>query len=213
METFTEPKKVVENLHYQEQRQEAVSALTGDMIDVPIIEVVNTINELPHSFTLQSCYGHFIYNGQTDPHNFDSLPPVNTIARVEYKIAYIAFCIENSYPGRSLLEALEKITAIDPENIQFCCAEWFWERQVNSYVLQVEPDRFKYQDKAQFGYEEALKIEKIRNVFFATILELLLNSIFKTRSANRVRGSLSLPLPTAPRMRVRTGRFTELTGP
>jgi len=173
LETFAEPKELVENLHYHEQRQEALSNLSDDIIDAPIIELINTINKLPYCFTIQSCYGHFIYDGQEDPHNFKSLPAVNTIARVEYKIAYIAFCIENSYPGRSLLEALKKIAAIDSENIQFCCAEWFWERQVNSYALQVEPDRFKYQDRAEFAYEEALNIAKIRNMFFIKILELL----------------------------------------
>jgi hypothetical protein len=34
-----------------------------------------------------------------------------------------------------------------------------------------------------------------------------------TDLSNRVRGSFSLPLPTPPGMRVRTGRFVEVTGP
>jgi hypothetical protein len=92
---------------------------------------------------------------------------------VEYKIAYIAFCIENSDLGKMLFDALKKIANIDPENIQFCGAEWFWERQVNSYALQVEPDRFKFADKAILDYREALKIEKIRNEFFVRLKELL----------------------------------------
>ena len=173
METFTEPKELVENPHYQEQRQKSLAGLSDDMIDVPIIELIIAFNELPYCFTMQSCYGHFLYNGQRNPHNLESLPVTNTIARVEYRIAYIAFCIENSNSGRRLLEALKEITVIDTENIQFCCAEWFWKRQVNSYALQVEPERFKYQDRAKLDYKEALHIEKIRNTFFVQLKELL----------------------------------------
>jgi len=92
---------------------------------------------------------------------------------VEYSIAYIALCIENSDWGRMFFDALKGIADIEPENIQFCCAEWFWKRQVNSYALQVEPDRFKFEDKAILDYKEALKIEKIRNEFFVQLKELL----------------------------------------
>jgi hypothetical protein len=72
-----------------------------------------------------------------------------------------------------LFDALKGIADIDPENIQFCSAEWFWKRQVNSYALQIEPDRFKFEDKAILDYKEALKIEKIRNEFFIQLKELL----------------------------------------
>jgi hypothetical protein len=75
--------------------------------------------------------------------------------------------------GRGLLEALIEITAIDPEKVQFCCAEWFWKRQVNSYALQVQPDRFRHNDIAILDYKEALHIEKIRNAFFVQLQELL----------------------------------------
>ena len=173
METFTELKELAENLHYQVQRQKSLCGLTDDMIDLPIIEVINGFNKLPCCFTLQSCYGHFVYNGMKDLHNLEPLPVKDTIAKVEYRIAYIAFCIENSLLGRKLFESLKEITAIDPENVQFCCAEWFWEKQVNSYALQVEPDRFKRKDKAILDYREALHIEKIRNEFFVRLEELL----------------------------------------
>ena len=173
METFTEPKAMVENLHYQDQRQKCLAGLSDGMIDEPIIELVNAFNKLSYCFTLQSCYGHFIYNSQKDPHNLEPLPSTDTISRVEYRIAYIAFCIENSDLGRMLFVALQEITIIDPENIQFCCAEWFWKRQVNSYALQVEPDRFKFEDKAILDYKEALRIEKIRNEFFVRLKKLL----------------------------------------
>jgi len=143
------------------------------MIDEPIIELVNAFNELPYCFTLQSCYGHFVYSGQNDPQNLKPLPLTDTIYRVEYRIAYVAFCVEYSDFGRTLLDVLKAIKDIDPDNIQFCCAEWFWERQVNSYALQVEPERFKFKDEAILDYQEALRIQKIRNEFFAQLKVLL----------------------------------------
>ncbi len=173
METFTEPKELTENPHFEEQRQKSQAALSAAEIDAPIIEIIENFNKLPFCFTLQSCYGHFLYNGQGNPNNLDPLPVAKIITRVEYRIAYIAFCLENSDSGRSLFEALKGITAIDPENIQFCSAEWFWKRQVNSYALQVEPDRFKHEDTAIIEGGEALRIEKTRNEFFVRIKELL----------------------------------------
>jgi hypothetical protein len=102
LETFTTPKKLVGNLHYQEQRQKSLAGLTGVAIDEPIIEHINRFNKLPFCFTLQSCYGHFLYNGRKDLHNLVPLLITNSIARVEYRIAYIAFCIDNSDKGRML---------------------------------------------------------------------------------------------------------------
>jgi hypothetical protein len=173
LETFTAPKELTEYPHYKEQRQKSIAALKNAIIDEPIREIIKDFNKLPYCFTMQSCYGHFLYNGQKDPHSIDPLPVKKTIFRVEYKIAYIAFCIEGSDSGRRLLETLEEITDIDPQNIQFCCAEWFWKKQINSYALQVEPDRFKHEDKAILDYKEALNIEKIRNMFFAQLKVLL----------------------------------------
>ena len=173
METYTELKEFVENPHYQMQRQKSLCNLTDNMIDIPIIEIIKGFNKLPYCFTMQSCYGHFVYKGQKDPHNFEPLPINDSITKVEYRIVYIAFCIKNSPLGRGLFEALKKIPAINSENIQFCCAKWFWKSQVNSYALQVEPDRFKHRDKAILDYNEALHIEKIRNEFFVQLEELL----------------------------------------
>jgi hypothetical protein len=173
LETFTELKELVENPYYQEQRQRSLAGLTDVIIDAPIIDLIKGFNELPYCFTLQSCYGHFLYIGQKDPNNLDPLPIANTIARVEYRIAYIAFCIDNSESGRSLFNDLKETAAVDPENIQFCCAKWFWKKQVNSYALQVEPDKFKLKDKAILDYKEALKIESIRNKFFFELKKLL----------------------------------------
>ncbi len=43
---------------------------------------------------------------------------------------------------------------------------------MNSYALQVEPDRFKCEDKAMLDYREALNIQRLRDVFFARLKEL-----------------------------------------
>jgi hypothetical protein len=169
LETFTEPKELAENPHYQDQRQRTLAALSDDMIDAPVIDLIKAFNELPYCFTLQSCYGHFVYKGQEDPHNLEPLPVTDTIAKVEYRIAYISLCVEKSDWGRRLLGALNDVTAMDGENIQFCCAEWFWKRQINSYALQVQPERFKHKDRATLAYREALHIEKTRNKFFARL--------------------------------------------
>ncbi len=173
MKTFTEAKELVENPHYEEQRRISLAELTDVMIDVPIVEHVMLFNMLHYCFTLQSCYGHFLYDGQENPHNLDPLPVTNAITTVEYRIAYIALCIEKNDPGRRLLGALKEVSTINPKNIQFGSADWFWGKQVNSYALQVEPDRFKRKDKAVLSYEEALKIERIRNQFFVRLGELL----------------------------------------
>ena len=175
METFTEPKELVANPGYKEQRQKSLSGLKDDMIDSPINEIINTFNKLSYCFTLQCCYGHFLFMGQRNPDNLDPLPITDSISKVEYRIAYIAFCIENCDLGMRLLKALKNITMLDPKNIQYCCAEWFWERQVNSYALQVGPERYKYQDKALLDYKESLIVEKIRNAFFIQLKELLIN--------------------------------------
>ena len=173
METFSDLKDLAENPHYQAQKQRILSDLNDGMIDMPIVDLINGFNKLPFCFTLQSCYGHFVYNGQKDIHKLDPLPSKEIIAKVEYRIAYIAFCIENSAAGRWLFAALKEITGIDPENVQFCCAEWFWKKQINSYALQVEPDRFKRKDTAILEFKEALHIEKIRNTFFSRLYKLL----------------------------------------
>ena len=173
METYIEPRDMVENPDYGVQRQKALAGLAEVVIDPPIIEHINGLNSLPSCFTLQSCCGHFLYKGQDDPYNIEPLLITDSIDKVDYKIAYIALCIENSDAGRRLFEDLQVLTRVDPENIQFCCAEWFWERQVNSYALQVEPDRFKYEDRAVLDYREALNIEKIRNKFFSQLGRML----------------------------------------
>lgn len=173
METYTDLKELIENPSYSEQRARTLALLRDGMIDAPIVDLVKSLNALPHCFTLQCCYGHFVYPDQRDPHNLDPLPVTDTIDRVEYRIAYLSFCVENSGSGRELIETLREITALDPENIQFFCAEWFWERQVNSYALQVMPGRFRHLDSTVLMYEEALHVERLRYEFFQQLRKSL----------------------------------------
>ena len=159
-------KLFVSNPSYQKQRAKYLSSLHINTIDAPIIEIVEGFAKLRYCFTLQSCYGHFLYGDQNDPRNIENLTNLDGSLSIEYRIAYIALCIQNSALGIRLLQSLGDLTKIDPDYIQFGCAEWFWERQVNSYVLQIEPKRHKTKDKVIVRFQEALHIEKIRNQFF-----------------------------------------------
>ncbi len=144
-----------------------------ETIDRPLVPLIRNLNNLPHCFTLQSCYGHFVYNDGQTQQNLDPLPMATNISTVIYRIAYLAVCIENSRSGRRLLSAMKEITKMDPENIQLGSPGWFWKRQLNSYALQVEPTRYKNRDKVVLDYVEALKIERVRNYFFRRVERFL----------------------------------------
>jgi hypothetical protein len=173
METFSALREFVDNPRYHQQRQLSLKALDLSSIDPPIVEIVNGFTKLSYCFTLQSCYGHFLFPRQTNPLNIEPLPISEAIKSVEYRIAYLALCIEDTKPGWALFDVLREIPSIDPEYIQFGCAEWFWERQVNSFALQVEPKRYMTKDSIRVNYQEALHIEKRRNQFFAQIKKIL----------------------------------------
>lgn len=173
METFIRAKELIPNPDFSRQRIYALKGIDYTEIDPPIVSLIKKISDLEYCFTLQSCYGHFLYKGQADYRNTDALPDTNSITRVDYRIAYLAFCISRSREGEVLLGKLSELPFIDPLYIQFGCAEWFWERQINSYVLQVEPHRFSDKDKISVLYEEALIIEKTRNQFFTNLEELI----------------------------------------
>ena len=87
METFTPPKAFEPNPQFKKQRQKNLRHLKEGMIDGPIIHLVNAFNQLGYCFTLQSCYGHFVYSGQADPYNLEPLPVTDKIDKIEYRIA------------------------------------------------------------------------------------------------------------------------------
>ena len=85
METFIKPKALVDNPHYPIQRQKTLAGLSDDDIDVPIVLLVRAFNKVPYCFTLQSCYGHFVWAEQDNPRNLEPLPaaaPVGSIERL-----------------------------------------------------------------------------------------------------------------------------------
>ena len=173
METYTQAKPFINNPQYKDQREEALKDLDFSIIDAPIIDIIKGFSLINHCFTLQSCYGHFVHSGQTDPRNIEMLSDYNEDSQVDYRIAYMAFTIQNNDLGRRLYRDLQKVAKIDTDYVQLGSADWFWERNVNSYVLQVEPDRYKTQDRVFVSIKEALHLEKVRYHFFEGIREIL----------------------------------------
>jgi hypothetical protein len=142
------------------------------VIDRPIVDIIRSFTLLPQCFTLQSCYGHFLWDPGQSEHNLDRLPPHIT-GDIEYRIAYLALCVENSQRGRELLESLESIPEEDPGYIQFGSSSWFWKRNPNTYALQVEPERLRTKDRNVVEHGEALRLEKTRDRFFDRIKRTL----------------------------------------
>jgi len=169
LETFTEIKPFVDDPHYEERRQTYLGGLDMGTIDRPIAGLIGDLAGLPYCFTLQSCCGHFLYDGRDDPRNTEPLPVSGGITTVEYRLAYVALCIENSEPGRALFADLSRVPSIDPAYVQWGCAGWFWNTDPNSYVLQVEPARHMDKDRAPVPYQEALHLEATRDRFFTAL--------------------------------------------
>ena len=173
METFIELKPFVLNPDFQQQRMISLSKLDLNFIDQPVRELIKKISEIDFCFTLQSCYGHFLYRDQQDKHSTDPLPHSVIPGDIEYRIAYIAFCIDHTEKGKKFLRDLKQLKSIDKNYIQIGCADWFWDQQVNSFVLQVEPERFKNQDKCLIEYHEGIYLENVRNKFFELLQEII----------------------------------------
>ncbi len=173
MQTYTVPKPLVADPGFSVKRIKALNGLDLSMIDTPIVDIIESFTKITHCYTLQCCWGHFVHDGQPEREGLEPLAHYNDNTEVEYRIAYIAFHIENSKNGEDLIEDLSALQNLDPQNIQFCCADWFWNQQVNTYAIQVEPDRFKKQDTAMLCIAEALYIEKLRKQFFDRLRDIL----------------------------------------
>ncbi|MEN8005726.1 MAG: hypothetical protein ABFS42_01875 [Candidatus Krumholzibacteriota bacterium] len=172
MESFAKAREFVEHRGYVRVRQKSIAALKLASIDDPIKDIIEGFAELPHCFTLQCCYGHFLCTPEQDLHNFEPIP-LGFSGRATYRIAYIAFCLENSRRGKALRQSLARLPAIDPDYIQFGSADWFWERWVNSYALQVEPKAHMLKDEAVLGPVEARHTQAVRDHFFGELRVLL----------------------------------------
>lgn len=173
METFIPPKSLVDNPLFGDQRRHAMRRMEAATIDAPIVELIGGFSKLPYCFTLQSCYGHFVHGSQLDRDNVECLPESTSKDPVDYRIAYVALCVDKCDDGVLLVEALSRITDVDPDYVQFGCAMWFWRQQVNSYALQVEPERYKTRDSITVDYQEALRLQRVRDEFFAELAGLV----------------------------------------
>jgi hypothetical protein len=173
METFEPPRSILANSRFAEQKRAAVRDMVQADIDAPIVDLIRSFNHLPHCFTLQSCFGHFTWLPDQDTHNVEPLPAGDLDVPVRYRIAYLAFCLDDGTERCAMMSKLRDVTCIDPEYVQFGCADWFWTRQINSYVLQVEPLRFEHRDEAILGFPEARRIEQVRNRFFEVLRSIV----------------------------------------
>ena len=106
METYVEVKEFVDNPDFKKQKLNSLEDLKKVVVDYPIQEIIKKLNALPYCFTLQCCYGHFVYEGQKDNHNIEPLPESDKIKTVDYRIAYLALCLDNNKPGRLLKKSL-----------------------------------------------------------------------------------------------------------
>jgi hypothetical protein len=168
VETFAPPRPLTANRGFAAERSRSLASLEPGTLDAPIRELILDFARLPHCFTLQSCFGHFVHAEQPDPTSLEPLPG-HDVGPITYRIAYLALCIEDSQAGHRLLRALEVVPAIDPELVQLGSPTWFWDRHPNSYALQVEPQRHARRDVAVIPYREALTVEVVRDRFFASL--------------------------------------------
>jgi hypothetical protein len=174
MDTFIPPRKMVANPGFLRQRENSLERIPGEKIDPPVLNIIQNLSRLPYCFSIQSCCGHFIY-GDRDLLNTTPLPELTPSEKIEYRVGFMALCLEESPRGKNLYDELSLVPLMDEDYIQFGSAEWFWDLQVNSYVLQVAPERFRNKDKMFVSYPEALHIEQVRNRFLEKMEELLAN--------------------------------------
>jgi len=172
VETFTEPRALVRHAGYAADRRAALDALDLSAVDPPVADIVEAFLPLPYCFTLQACYGHFLTAPGQDEHSLGPVPEGYT-GSVRYRIAYVAFCSEDTERGRAFLERLSRVPEVEPAYVQFGCADWFWDQWPNSYTLQVEPVAHRFKDQAVLTAGEAMQTQRARDKFFEELRRLL----------------------------------------
>ena len=177
METFTSPKPFKPHPEFATERAMALQRLE-ELIrlaepDPPLITLLLQFMQIPFCFTLQSCYGQFVYNQSPGDRN---LAPVSSfpdgVQYLRYRLAYMVFCIEDKVQGHALYGDLESMTDIDPLYIQFGSADWFWDMTPNTYVIQLEPLEGASQDSVVMKRDEATHLERLRYHFFVRLGEI-----------------------------------------
>lgn len=172
LETFTIAKAMVDDPGFIKRKKKALTSMDLDTIDRPIRKLIKDINQLDYCFTMQSCWGHFLVKRQEEINNLLRLSgPADRKDLVVYRIAYVAFCIKKSPEGKRFIQTIKDITSHEKQYIQFGSAEWFWRRNINSYVLQVSPERYKGKDSIRVRYDQALHIQNTRDLFYDVLSE------------------------------------------
>jgi len=178
METFTPARPFTLHPGYVAEREQAHRELEEEMcrgsIDPPLLPMIRKCIPITHCFTVQCCFGHFVHDLEPDTENLvsPSLYKVR-IEVVRYRIAYLAVCLEDNTPGRKMYSDLEELAVGNPDYILFGSADWFWERMVNTYIIQLEPERLKTKDSGVIAMEEALHIEALREEFFMRLAGII----------------------------------------
>ena len=157
---------MVDNPEFAAQRAAAVAGLDLATLDRPIKGLIADLAQAPHCFTMQSCWGHFVLTDHVDDQDFDPPQHLDAAVHVEYRIAYVALCVGNNPAGAALLDDLQGLVSLDPAYVQFGSAEWFWQQQVNTYQVQVEPGRHQYKDRVQVDLAEARHLARVRDRLF-----------------------------------------------
>lgn len=179
METFCIAKYMAPDADFEERRRAAIKEIDLRQLDTPLRPLIERLSTFPYCFSLQCCWGHFVHDMQPNRHWIGPLGNVWEDAAITYRLAYLAVCLKRDESGVKLLHDLKGLTEIDPEYVQFGSAEWFWERRINSYAVQVMPDRFKNRDTAEVGIEEARHLEKVKLRMFEQLDQLM-----RERTAN-----------------------------
>jgi hypothetical protein len=163
METFTRPRPLIDNPDFAAHRVAALDALDTAAVDAPLRDLISALNRLEHSFTLQCCWGHFRGPGEDPPQDN---PPPRGRADLEYAVAYLALAVRDDAAGEAWLETLRGLKMAEPRFVQFGSADWFWERQINSYVLQVGPKKSRRLDRMTVDGKQARLIAHARTRLF-----------------------------------------------
>ncbi len=178
VQTYTQARPLVVDSGYEARRRVSLAdledILSAGEIDAPIVSIIERISLIPYCFTLQSCYGHFVVgNGLSTDSVKQISHDMKRGSTIRYRLAYMAFCIQNNPSGLRLLKDLKAIAREDPEYIQFGSATWFWNRCVNSYVLQAGSVEHVSEDSFEMGIAEALRVEAARDMLYAKIAEVV----------------------------------------
>ena len=178
METFTLPPPFAAHPGYRNDRERSIAELAAEIgrnaLDPPLLPLVRECIHIPHCFTVQCCYGHFVHALAPDPEN---LVPISAFSGdtgpIRYRVAYLALCLRDNPAGHRMYAYLQEMAGRNPAFVQFGSADWFLERMPNTYCLQLEPELMKTKDSGTVSWDEALMIEKRREPFFLQLMTIM----------------------------------------